>query len=229
MMNEDLNQSDLSTKKKNEGHTFSKSRRQINQNSPQKCVVEPELERIVEYSEKMRFMGVKYKIEANKEQIKKSNQRRAEIINMMNPEFVPSLELIEIITKRKTKYTPGPGFYNQEDNRHNENGAIFSTSRRFSEDHGSATGPGRYQVKEEKKKSISFSKSARTLFNMKGDTDLEHRFYIDPYSNIKRRDDLNLKGKNEVFSFGSQVVRFNKLEKELPHPETSKQNKKSKI
>ena len=32
------------------------------------------------------------------------------------------------------------------------------------------------------------SKSARNLFNLKNNTDLEHRFYIDPYSNIKNNE-----------------------------------------
>lgn len=91
---------------------------------------------------------------------------------MMNPEFVPSLELIEIITKRRTKYTPGPGSYSQEDNKQPENGNTFAFSKRFSEDKGSSLGPGRYVIQEQKKNSISFSKSARNLFNMKADTDL---------------------------------------------------------
>ena len=47
-----------------------------------------------------------------KEQLQRTNERRAEIINMINPEFTPSLELIEMMTKRRTKMVPGPGFYN---------------------------------------------------------------------------------------------------------------------
>jgi hypothetical protein len=106
---------------------------------------------------------------------------------MMNPEFVPSLELIEIITKRRTKYTPGPGYYAQDDSKPTESGISFPFSKRFSEDKASSLGPGKYPIQEEKKKSISFSKSSRNLFNMKGDTDLEHRFYIDPLKAIKMR------------------------------------------
>jgi len=49
-------------------------------------------------------------------------------------------------------------------------------------------GPGEYKIQETKKKNISFSKSARTLFNLKSDTDLEHRFYIDPYETNKKND-----------------------------------------
>lgn len=37
-------------------------------------------------------------------------------MNLINPEFIPSLELIEIITRRRTKYNPGPGSYNQVEN-----------------------------------------------------------------------------------------------------------------
>ena len=49
---------------------------------------------------------------------------------MINPEFVPSLELIELITKRRTKFTPGPGFYNsnkEEVTSQEEQGMTFPT------------------------------------------------------------------------------------------------------
>lgn len=121
--------------------------------------------------------------------------------------------MIEIITKRRTKYTPGPGYYTKDDIKQPESGITIPFSKRFSTDKVSSLGPGKYAIQEEKKKSISFSKSARNLFNMKGDTDLEHRFYIDPLKNIKSREALNQKGKDDMFSFGSQVARFKKIEK----------------
>jgi len=55
---------------------------------------------------------------------------------------------------------------------------------------------------------MSMSKSARNLFNMKTNTDLEHRFYIDPYSNIKNSEEALSKPKSHSNAFGSNVARF---------------------
>lgn len=87
---------------------------------------------------------------------------------MINPQFVPSLELIELITKRRTKYIPGPGtYYKEEPDYVPEVGPSFSNSKRFTEDPKVNLGPGEYRIAEQKAKSASFSKSARNLFNLK--------------------------------------------------------------
>ena len=46
------------------------------------------------------------------ETIRKATKKRNEIINNIGPDFVPSLELIDLMSKMRTKYGPGPGFYN---------------------------------------------------------------------------------------------------------------------
>lgn len=73
-----------------------------------------------------------------------------------------------MITKRRTKYSPGPGFYNQFKNEGAEDaGVTFPVSKRFAEDKSSSLGPGKYKIHEDKKKSLPLSKSQRTLFNQK--------------------------------------------------------------
>lgn len=69
-------------------------------------------------------------------------------MNFINPEFVPSLELIEIITRRRTKYNPGPGTYNNQVDyqRQVEPGVSFTTTKRFSDDNQSGLGPGQYKL-----------------------------------------------------------------------------------
>lgn len=83
---------------------------------------------------------------------------------------MPSLELIDLMSKMRTKYGPGPGFYNPNNNSFtqeieslteaNKKGAIFSTVKRFNTDKKIMLGPGEYQVKDESfsKKGGKFSK-----------------------------------------------------------------------
>jgi len=46
------------------------------------------------------------------ETIRKASKKRNEIINSIGPDFVPFLELIDLMSKMRTKYVPGPGSYN---------------------------------------------------------------------------------------------------------------------
>lgn len=55
----------LATKKKHEGHTFSKSPRNFNLAKPPNNQ-EPELEIVAEYTEKMKELGLKAKMQQNK-------------------------------------------------------------------------------------------------------------------------------------------------------------------
>lgn len=50
------------------------------------------------------------------EAIRKASKKRNEIINNIGADFVPSLELIDLMSKMRTKYGPGPGFYNPNNN-----------------------------------------------------------------------------------------------------------------
>ena len=91
-----------------------------------------------------------------------------------------------------------------------DQGNTFTTTKRFSEEK-ETLGPGQYKIIEQKKKSVSFSKSSRNLFGMKNDTDLEHRFYIDPFLESKKKEFNISKVQTNPLPFGSQVARFTKL------------------
>ena len=50
------------------------------------------------------------------EKIQKSNTRRMEVIQNLSPDFIPSLQLIELMKKRKNKgLDPGPGSYHTKE------------------------------------------------------------------------------------------------------------------
>lgn len=141
-MNEDPNRSALSLKKKSQGFTFSKSPRSVEkkQAAAAKQAETIPLQSISEYTLQKQSKRQQNLIT---QQVKKSNQRRKEIINMINPQFVPSLELIQLITKRRTKYNPGPGTYHKEEPDYiPEVGPSFSSSKRFTEDPKVNLGPG---------------------------------------------------------------------------------------
>jgi hypothetical protein len=90
------------------------------------------------------------------------------------------LELIDLMSKMKTRYVPGPGFYNpklndsltnalESLNDSNKKGAIFSTVKRFNVDKKNLIGPGSYDTNYDtlSKKGIAISKEKRSLFNLK--------------------------------------------------------------
>lgn len=90
--------------------------------------------------------------------IKKASKKRIEIINDIGPDFVPSLELIELMSKMRTRYVPGPGFYNPKSNDSltdainnladsGKKGPILSTVKRFDVDKKNIIGPGSYDLK----------------------------------------------------------------------------------
>jgi hypothetical protein len=55
--------------------------------------------------------------------------------------------LIELITKRRTKYNPGPGTYSKDEPEYApEVGPSFSNSKRFTEDQKINLGPGEYRI-----------------------------------------------------------------------------------